>query len=155
MADKYPIFFQGSHLVLSKSERELIDYLIETGDLTAASKKAGMEESAAKDFLAGPRVKLYLQHKVSQVARRNDITLDTVLDRLHKVAFGEIKVDRFEMDALKTLAHYLGIIKPHQTNIAVGVKVDNGDPLKELSDEDLEAMVLQRNEKKQIGKEGE
>lgn len=114
---KVPVFFEGGSFIITEKEKDLLDFIVQTGDIPEAAKRAGMTVEGAKDFLKSERIIKYLEQKVARIARRNDITLDSVLDRLHKIAWGKITVTKFEMDALKVLSKWLNIIKPPQTNI--------------------------------------
>lgn len=128
-------------MVISSKEKDFLETFLACGDAQEASLKSGLSIERAQEFMASDRIKRYIAAKLEQVGRRNEITLDTVLDRLHKVAWGELKVSRFEMKALEILASYLGILKP-AVQVAVGVKVEN--PLAPVSDEKLDEMLAER-----------
>lgn len=142
----YPILFKGRTdkvFSITGKEKQALDFFIQTKNIRDSAKKAGMLEKHLKEFLKSPRMKAYIESRVTEIARRNDVTLDSVLDRLHQVAFGKLEVTKAEMDALKVLSHFVGIIKPMQTNVKVGVHVET-NPLKEKSDKDLDGMILSR-----------
>ena len=142
----YPVLFKGDDGVFSitAKEKDFLDYFIQTKDLSHAAKKAGLTPKAAKEFLRGKRIRPYIASRIKEIASKNDVTLDSLLHRLHQVAFGKLIVTKQEMDALKVLSHYVGIIKPPQTNIGVKVSVTT-NPLKEKSDSDLDAMITHRS----------
>lgn len=140
-----PVFFEGGSFIILEREKDLLDFIVQTGDIPEAAKRAGMKVADAKTFLKGDRIIAYLKQKVARIARRNDITLDAVLDRLHKIAFGEIKVTKFEMDALKVLSKFLSIIKPPTTNVTNNNTLNiESNPMIEKTTEELKQMMHDR-----------
>jgi hypothetical protein len=137
----YPVFFEGGAMVLGSKEKEFLESFITTGDADQACGHSGMTLAQAREFMGSDRIKRYIAHKIEQVGRRNDVTMETVMDRLHRVAWGEIKITRYEMKALEILASYLGILKP-SVQVAVGVKIDS--PLASVTDANLDAMLAER-----------
>lgn len=146
---KHPILFRNEILVVTDREKEFLDALIYTRSIKQAAEKAGLPESAAKEFLHGPRVRDYFEEKIRLVASKNALTLESVLDRIAQVAFGKIKVTKIELEGLRMLSQYLKITSPMQIN--VGTQVINENPYKDLPDDKLEAMLASRlNSQKQI-----
>lgn len=137
----FPIFFEGGAMVLGSKEKDFLEYFLACGDTNEACEKAGMKIEHAREFMGSERIKKYIASKIEQIGRRNDVTLDSVLDRLHKVAWGDLKITRYEMKALEILASYLGILKP-SVQVAVGLKIEQ--PLAAVEDKDLDAMIAQR-----------
>ena len=137
----YPIFFEGGAMVLGVREKEFLEYFLACGDTAEAAEKSGMKIEHAREFMGSARIKGYVASKIEQIGRRNDVTLDSVLDRLHKVAWGDLKITRYEMKALEILASYLGILKP-AVQVAVGVKVEQ--PLSSIPDDKLDEMLASR-----------
>lgn len=140
---RWPIFFEGGAMVLATKEKEFLEYFLGCGDAEIASEKAGMTFAAAKEFMRSERIKKYVSARVEAAGRRNAITLDSVLDRLHKIAWGEIKVTRYEMKSLEILASYLSILKP-SVQVAVLNKIES--PLAALQDDELDKMIAARND---------
>ena len=140
---RFPLIQEdGTVFVVTDKEKDYLDYFVQTGgDDVDARKKAGMTKEAVKEFMDSDRIRHYVKLKVTQAARRGDISLDTVLDRLHQIAFGKLDVGRQEMKALEILASYLQILKPPQTT--VNVKLTSEDPLKLKSDKEIDQMLLE------------
>ena len=129
---RFPVLYRGKTLVITAQEKDLIDHFVYTQDLRESARKVVMPAWRAKEFLESDRMKAYVEYRVSMVAARNSITLESILHRLGQIAFGVLKVTRPELEALKMLAEYVKILKPAGTQI---LNVNNGGQKAESFDD--------------------
>ena len=138
--EKIPVLLpNGVVEVISTAEKEALDVFIRTQDAQAAAVAGGMSTRECNLFLKSKRLKSHIGEKVNQIARKNDITLERVLSRLHQVAMGDLEVSKTELKALEILAKYLNIIKPPQT-----MNLTYNTTEKDVSEKDLEQGILDR-----------
>ncbi|NJM10067.1 MAG: hypothetical protein HC883_04040 [Bdellovibrionaceae bacterium] len=91
------------------------------GDLRAAGKDCGMNNSQILAFLKRPAVKVWVKARIKEAAVRNGVTLDWWISRLKEVADGQDTMTTSQADAMKLLGKFLGV----ERNSLVGDAVKN------------------------------
>jgi hypothetical protein len=109
-------------LHLRNNEIRLLESIVNHGgDLRAAGRECGMNNSQILAFLKRPSVRLWVKARIKEAAVRNGVTLDWWISRLKEVADGSDSMTTSQADAMKLLGKFLGIDR----NSMVGDAVKN------------------------------
>ena len=139
---RVPILSDGHAVTVTKQEKDCLDtYLSSGGDINDASKHSGLSLDKANEFIKSPRIAVFVAQRIEEFARKNDLTLEKVLSKLHRIAFEKESANRAEMKALEMLSTWLGVLKPAGINIGVAVHTN---PLEKVPDLELDQMIRSR-----------